>query len=379
VRDAVNVDLNKARKWQRRLGYEQALEIDGPRNMLGGSRIGYFASGDQLYSFDGTTAEAIATLASPFARVSYAKTPLGLLWTDGYRLNIIANGVSQRAVPALPNPAPVISAGAGGALTAGTYGVTYATETAEGQQSAWAVPVYLDVPEGGSITVQQTGHTEGIAVFVTAVDGELFYKSAVLAVGQTSVSVPIARTSGQAVSYEVVDELQGGDLLAFNKGRTMVARGPIVTYSMPWSIGLYRPAFDYIPFPQDVTLIETVEGGTYIATLAETYWLPGGDISQAQLVTIANFGAVKGTATDIPNSKDRMWFTSRGPVRAGQNGELALLQDEQIAFEPMTEGAGMFREQQGLRQYVAAMKGSTGAAAAVFGSYMDAEVIQPGA
>ena len=42
----------------------------------------------------------------------------------------------------------------------------------------------------------------------------------------------------------------------------------------------------------------------------------------------------------------------------------------------MAEGAGMYREQQGMRQYIAALTGKTGASGAVFGSYMDAEVIK---
>jgi len=125
--------------------------------------------------------------------------------------------------------------------------------------------------------------------------------------------------------------------------------------------------------------VASVEGGAYIATLSETWWFPGGDISKADAVRLLPYGAVRGTLSKMPNSTDLMWFTPRGPVRATQGGEVVALQDQQIAFPEADAGASIWRESNGLRQLISAITSNPRSppGAAVAGTYMEAEVIQP--
>lgn len=376
VRDAVNVDLSSVGTFQRRPGMELALAGTNCRSLFDAGPIAYYADGAQLKSFNGTSSAVIASLASSYAKVAYTKSPRGLIWSDGFSNNMVSGGVSRRLATPAPNPEPVVAANGPGALRAGTYGVFFASVGSDGQQSAMTFPVYVAVPANGAIQITCLAYASRVAVFVTAQNGEIFYRETYIEPGQTTAVLPMVSSAGQPVKYEVHSELPPGDILAIHNGRLIVGDGAFVYYSLPYNYGIHRPAFDYIPMGDEVTLIAPVEGGVFIATTKETRFFAGGDIASAEPTTVLPYGAAKGTLSEVLESTDLMWFSARGPVRGASDGSVVALQDKQISFEPMAEGAAMYREQQGMRQFVAALTGKTGSSGAVFGSYMDAEVIK---
>lgn len=377
VRDAVNVDLSAAGTFQRRPGFAQVVTKTRCRDIFEHKDGALFASESSLFNFDGKVAAEVSPLASPFARVCYTDTPLGVVWSDGFSLKLLAGGSVKQLVPAKPNPEPAISIGSG-SLVAGTYGVMFRSVRADGQQSAPTIPQHITVPANGAIVVSSAGHVDDIAVFVTAVDGEIFYREATIGVGQTSLSIPLVSSGGQPVRHEVISEIPPGKMLGLHYGRLLSVDGAFLFYSLPWAMGLHRPASDYIPLDEDITMIAPVTGGLYLSTVSATYWLAGGDVSKSNMNQITPYGAVKGTLTKVPNTTDLMWFSARGPVRATQDGQIALLQDDAIAYgvDTSAPGAAMFRETNGLRQFVAALAPKSNASSAVFGSFMDAEVIK---
>lgn len=378
VRDALNVDLSDVGTLQRRPGTTKKLSGTNVRDLFQIQGGALFADGDRLKLFNGSSASEVATLTTPHARVSYVQTPLGVVWSDGYRLNVY-KGTSKRLAPATPNPEPFAVAASGGALTAGTYGVMFTSIRSDGQQSAPTIPVYVSVPQGGIIQVTASGHADRIAVFITAPDGEVFYREGSIEVGQSSAIFPLVRGEGQPVAFEVTADLPAGAILALHKGRLLSAVGPYLYFSQPWNMGLYRPATDFIPMAEDITLVAPVEGGVYLATLAETWWLPGGDITKADAIRLHPYGAVRGTLARLDDSNDLMWFTPKGPVRASQDGQIQALQEDAVVFPSADAGASIWRESNGLRQLISAISTnpSIPPGAAVAGSYMDAEVIQP--
>jgi hypothetical protein len=376
VRDAVNVDLSTSNTFQRRPGVERVIEDDNCRCLFASkSGQAYFAAGNLLFSFNGEESTAVASIASAHTPVAFADSPLGVIWSDGFSINLIRNGLSQPVAPLKPNPEPLATPMAGGSMRQGIYGVSFASERADGQRSAMTTPQFITVTNNGFIRITASGHTQKIAVFVTAADGEIFYRAGTLAVGQTSLDIVLSTVNGEAVNYLVMDAMPAGNLLTVHNGRLLSIAGKYLYISLPYAFGLYRPVYDYIPLPDDITLAASVEGGLYLATDKTTYFLPGGDITQANLVQVAPYGAIAGTLSPIPNSTDLLWFTPRGQLRASQDGSIALLQDKEIAFPTASAGASMVRESNGLRQFVAALSGPVPSGGAVMGSYMDAEVI----
>ena len=60
---------------------------------------------------------------------------------------------------------------------------------------------------------------------------------------------------------------------------------------------------------------------------------------------------------------------------AASGSKLKLEQDSRIAYGSAQSGASVFRDENGLRSFVAALSGSTPSGGAVMGSYMDAETV----
>ena len=377
VADAVNVDLTEAGTFQRRPGAQRVVAGSNTRSLTSSGGYGYYAAGDTLFRFDGgVSSSAVATLASPYANVCYAETPNGLAWSDGYTLNLLRNGATSRMAPPVPNPAPVAIGQAGGALRAGMYAVCFATVAPGGQRSALTGPYFVDVPENGRIRLTMAALAATVDVFVTAPDGDIFYRDRTLPIGTTLQDLSVITSSGEPVVHEVTASLPPADILAYHNGRLLSVQGQFIRYSMPYNLGLYKPGSGYIPVPDVVTLVAAVEGGVYVATASKTWFLPGGDVSKASMDEIAPYGATPGTLAAVPNSKDVTWFSPRGPVRASIDGSITLLQDRQIAFSKADSGASIYRETNGLRTLITALSGSSpGSGTAAFGCYMTARSV----
>lgn len=368
LRDAINVDLSASGTPQRRGGYKQIAAMPGCRDIFEAPNFALFASASKLYKFDGGSPIEVADLPSEHSRVACVDSPSGVIWSDGFSLNLL-DGDSRRLSPKQPSPIPSVSGIAGGSLVGGTYGVRF-TSVVDGRQSAATNPVFVDVPDNGAI---QVAASTGLNVFVTACDGSVFYREA-LTTG-LSITIPILASSGQPMSGDIVGELPAGRMLAIHRGRLLSVSGPILYYSLPYSFGIYRPAFDYVPLSENITLVKPVEGGVYLATAKETFFLAGDDISKASLNRIAPYGAIRGTVANQPNSINPVWHSPRGPVFADQSGGLTIPQDRDIAYSSAESGASIVRETNGLRQLVTTLSSSLPSGGAVFGSFMDAKVI----
>lgn len=372
VHDALNVDLNTSGTFQRRPGYELAIALGQCRSLWDGGRHGAFvASGAELSRFDGETVTIVGQLTSGVAEVAYDETPVGVVWTDGALVRLISGDASQPLSPSQPNPVPSVAPGTGGSLVAGTYAVCFATVDAYGVRSSLTYPKYFDLADNGKIEISAV--SAPVDVFITPPDGDVFYRYGRIS---SATDIGIFNPSGEPIAYQVIDSLPGGEAIAYHYGRLCTAKGGLVSYSLPYNLGLYRPAFDYIALDESVTLMASVVGGLYLATATKTYFLSGQNVADASLRQVANFGAIRGTLTKHPADMSVLWFSSRGPVSASPDGSLSLLQDKQVSFPTAGAGAAMYREENGLRQLVAALSPSTPSSGAVASSYMDAEVIK---
>lgn len=373
--DASNVDLTAAGTLQTRAGVTEAIEAENCRSLFSVDAMGALAAvGSNLVQFTGSAFANLATLASPFARVAYTKTPMGVVWSDGFTMNMVRVWVNGPLLPSTPNPTPAVSVASGGSLIEGTYGVSFAAVMPDGRRSAMTIPVYVDVPAAGRIEISSPAQAYPVNVYVSAPNGEVFYRCGRFQSGAFSVGT--LNQDGESMVYEVMDLLPAGRVLGYHDGRLLSAVGAYLFYSQPYSLGLHKPASDYIPFKSDIKLIASLSPGVLIVATEDEHWRISGEINQATAVQIAPYGAVEGTMAEVPNSKSLMWFTPRGQLRAGQDGSIELLQDAQIQFPTAPLGAGVFRETNGMRQYIASLSQPVPSGAAVARSFMDARVIE---
>ena len=372
VRDAVNVDLTQAGSFQTRQGFEQVLNT-GMRSLFAVDGTAAIAAvGSDLVKFTGSSFSKLDDLASAYSSVGYTKTPLGVVWSDGSRLGLVRNWTSGDVAPSLPNPQPSVSAASGGSLKAGQYGVCFATVLSDGRRSAFTVPVYLDVPENGRVEIAGGGLL--VTAYITAVNGDVFYKAGNLSGG--SLSVGIVKENSEPVAYEYLEPMPTGRVLGYRDGRLLVAVGSVLYYSLPYQYGITNPATNFIPFPSDIRVIVDLDGALIVGT-SDAHWSIPGDIAAPESMTqVAPYGAVEGTVTALPNSEAVMWFTARGPVMGSPDGSIAMLQDKEIQFPSAAAGAAVFQEQDGMRKFLASLSKPVPSGAAVARSFMDARVIE---
>jgi hypothetical protein len=375
VRDAVNVDLSTASTFQTRPGFTLAISEAQCRSMFSvDAMASLMAVGSELRKFTGSASTKVADIASPFVSVAYTKTPFGPVWSDGFRMRLVRNWIDEPLLPPDPNPSPSVSASSGGSLLAGAYGVAFAAVMPDGRKSAMTVPVYVDVPASGRIQISTSAQAYPLAIYVTATNGELFYREAIIQSG--SASIGILNQAGEPASFDVLQMLPAGRVLGYHDGRLLSAVGPYLYHGQPYSLGLHKPDSDFILFPDDIRIIASLDTGILIVATESAHWRITGPLSQASMTQIAPYGASLGTMVDLPNSKGLMWFTPRGPLSASQDGSISLLQDAEIQFPRADVGASVFRETNGMRQYITTLSQPVPSGAAVARSFMDARVIE---
>lgn len=375
VRDAVNADLTAAGSFQRRPGSTLVLAGNRCRSLWAAGDAGYFADGNRLLRFDGIGTVQVGALSAADALVSFTQTPRGVVWSDASQLCLIG-GASSRplAVPA-PNPEPAVAAGSGGSLPQGSYLVAFANLNSAGERSALTPFNVVAVPANGAIDLTfAAGRTLDIQVFVSAVDGSQLYSEAIVAAAATSARLVLVTSQGSPVTDELEAAMPPGSIVREYRGRLLTAYGNTLFYSNPYDYGTYRPATGYVLLDAPVTLCEPDEDGVYIATALKTWFCRGADFASADLQLIAPFGAIPNTAVAEPNTLNLLWSTPRGAARAA-NGALVLVQDANVAFSQASNGAALFREENGLSQLISVLTGVVPTGAASASSYMDAETV----
>jgi hypothetical protein len=190
------------------------------------------------------------------------------------------------------------------------------------------------------------------------------------AVSTYTLAIPPALT-GRCLT-ELTAPIPAGEIVRFVNGRLHVAAGNILYYSLPYAPGLYDPVSCYIPFPDPITMVETVPNALYVATETTTYFIDD-DIAKAELKPLLPYGAVRRTSGTLPNENSCWWMSARGAVIGDEKGTVRNLQEDQLFIDPAHTGAGLVREQEGARHLIASTFNATPSLTAV-GSFMEATV-----
>lgn len=367
LRNAVNVDLTAAGTLQRRKGSTLVVPGSDCHSLWSDGEQAFYVDGTNLKRFTG---EVVATGLAYGRPVSFCKAPTSdVIWTDGVRLEAIDQGAV--AVPT-PNPAPTVTASTGGALHAGHYQVCITAVAADGRESGSTWPVQVQVQDSGRIEVSGLPGTL-VNIYVSPLNGDALYLTA--STTASSYIIPVMGAQGAQCQTLNLRPLPAGRFVREYHGRLLVADGSGLYYSEPWAYGLYNPLRGYIP-QAGITLLEPGQTGVYVATAGKTYWLSGLDVDQVERVSeLLPYGAIEGSAAHLENSNDIAWFSVRGLVIGTQDGQVKNMQEENIAVGAAQAGATLYREQDGMRQLVAAVSGAQESRAAA-NSYMTMEVVR---
>jgi hypothetical protein len=351
LRNLVNCDVDNSGRVRSRKGYERVY--DGTNtNSLYNCALGTFFWEDgslKLLNSDRSATTLRTGLASPLC---YEFADGKVFFSDGTLIGLIDENLEAHpwgiSAPAAPSVV-----GVPGTLAAGAYIVFTVGVSATGEESSPSEPVAFSLSSEGGLAVS-VGLVPGAAsvdVYVTSANGEVGYKQASTVSGGIGY-VYVYDSSGRERVPIYSTPMPGCSIIHYYRGRIYGAAGSVLWYSEPYAYGRVMRQTNFFQFPAEISIVISVPDGIYLVA-DRHYFMAGNDVTTFEAVRGWPYKAIKGTAVSIPNSRDVMWMSERGVVRASLGASIKNLQEDHVAVDLGTEGCAMFREQDGLRQYVA--------------------------
>lgn len=319
LREAENVDIDNARRLRRREGEMLVQAMTAPHSMFGG----YLVRDSAIYAYIPypTYNETFVKSLTSNARMSWHEEGGDIFYSNGTDSGRITGGVFYPLGLTTP-VAPTCSAVAG-TLMAGTYQVAvsqYNDVTGEEGGVSPSSNPELMIDGGVRVTLPSvvTGATH-INVYISTVNGSIPALVGKYTGAYVDITTTPATTREAPQRFEA--PLPAGRLF-FSNGRLCSFSGQNLYVGLPFRYGYYDIVAGWLAFKDNVTIGAANQKGTYVATEANTYWIPGdlGDVKD----TISEpfpFGAVLGTEWRHPATTDIGWFSENGFIVANTQGE----------------------------------------------------------
>ncbi|MBF0516399.1 MAG: hypothetical protein HQK97_04645 [Nitrospirae bacterium] len=362
VADCRNFDIDNEGRLRSRKGRKRVYAGDC-HSLFSHHGISYFREGDTLKSLIKIGSLFItATIATGIPagrrRMWYAPVNDCIYYSDGVVTGVIQNGQS-RAWGITPPPLPVLRGSPVGSLPQGTYqaAVTYVRN--DGYESGAVGVVRIEASGGFSIDYAASGNPAivSINIYISARGTDTLYlvystganhSGTYLYDGTTTLSVPL----NTMFEYPPA----AGQLVEFFYGYMLIASGNVLFYSEPYRYESFKYASNFMVFENRITLLCAVKDGLFVGTDTDIYFLQGTDILQLRRFSVAGYGAVYGSPTRGKPYADVVYFLSRrGICRVTTGGQLENLTDDVIYVDTGDDGAGYYREQGGIEQYIVSM------------------------
>lgn len=381
LRDSVNFDIALSGRIRRRVGTNRVYS--GTTRSIASTGVHLlFAEGTEL-KMGLPNPTTLRSDLSTDRRVSYTHINHTFYYSDG----LVSGRVfqDQTHVPhwsvARPSSAPIISASAGGVLYPGRYRVklTLVGETnEEGPSSAEAA---VDIAIGEHISIDLfplvlDPFVTHFNIYVAGPNDETFFRLAQVPVATVSHEIFSNSAAYGTLGTDLMEVVPPCEIVEHFAGRMWGITGSTVWYSESLRFGLYTPRHNFFMFPEEVTVFAPCEDGIY-AVADKTYWLPGRNPKEMQLVTLGDFKGVKYSATKVRNSRTVAWFTPYGWAIGAPGGQFKIASENRIAAASYEEGATLFREERGDRQVIGNFK-SGAESPFVSSDFADMEIVRRG-
>ena len=357
---ASNVDIDQAGHAQRRSGYSLVSATAHANLWQADGFVLATVAGDLV----NVTALAVLHAGVGAARMWYCPLPDGrTLYANGTTQGIVNAAGTAVSTWGVPIPASAGVAGdAAGLLHAGDYlwALTHTrlADGAEGGAIHCAGPVAissggvtftgLPVLIGYRTNVYLTSHNGGERFLAGSTSGDTLTFSG----KNTELQLP-CRT-------EFARPAPAGRLVAFWRGRALVAVGNALFASRPHSWELFDIRRDFKQFSADITLVQPVADGIFVGTEQELAFLAGAQWDQLAYVRKIQGAVVLGSGVAVPGDKikggnpgEAMLCIANGLITAGFAGGGVAPLTESVYASTASEVAATFRMQGQIPQYLA--------------------------
>ncbi len=156
-----------------------------------------------------------------------------------------------------------------------------------------------------------------------------------------------------------------------------------------WATELYLYRYvdktrNFLQFESDITAIGAVTDGLYVGT-RDALWFLSGAFGEMRRIRALTHGVLPGSMVRVPASlilpnqsvtRDAVMAMTDGGLCACQDGGMVYnLTQTTVLFPEAVDAAAMFRQQDGINQYVGVLNSAgTPASTARIGDYVDAEI-----
>lgn len=344
LRDAVNVDIRTSGKVVSRKGVEQMLALPGAHSIYADDERMVWADADTLYMCrEDLLPVELLTNSLLSTRLSYVTVNGEIFFSNEYiNGKITAADVYAPWGIAVPTSAPT-----GSGTTVETldrlYNVACTFVTATGEESG-AGP-HTSVLCGDTPTIRVSNlpqptdsRVTHIRVYVTNIDGKVYYRQTDVPVGLTSVLLSGFFANGAPLRTQFNSPPPPGQLLTYLNGIIYIASGNTIWHTEPLNYNLADNAGNFFMHSQRITLLTAVPDGLYVSS-EHTYFYSGVGTDDVKRVEVLPYKAVEGAAMRVVDTTDVMWFSERGFVRATKGGQVKNLTEDQLAVPAYTTGA----------------------------------------
>jgi hypothetical protein len=351
---ATNIELDETGKPYRRLG---ATELDAvaSHSLWANDELAYVVRGGTLRQImpDLTITDLGITISGP--RVAYSRVGNDVFFSDNLIKGVV--GTNGYRPWGIAPPIPAYSKGVGD-LRAGTYLVTTTYLRTNGLESGASPVVSVPCTGAESIVVTMPASADPLAggwqVYVSDTNGEVPYLIATMLASDTTATIsalPAARTL--AVRTLRCGPPPAGQVVGNYKGRTYVADGAYLWYSLPYEYELFHKAMNFLPFSAPVKTFNAVADGIYIGTEDATVFLHGDDPATFVQKPAAPYGTVLGTESLIPAyyfgkgdnpTPVQLWMSKQGLCAGLEGGHfMNLTGGRYVLPEGVAKGASLLK------------------------------------
>ena len=365
LRRAINIDISDSGKVARRRGSSQVYAGSIERNSLwsGSSRTLFVESGH----LKELLVDSAGNFSSALVRLDVGARPMKYLELNGmiYYTNNVVTGMIGPDGEAwdwgVPNPQtqPNLTPGGSGELAPGTYQVAITWLNERGEESGTGLAAVTEVTaEDGSIQLSDfppaPAGVSWVRVYCSHQNGEGLYRVADLIPGIPFYRINrVSNTSTLRLETQFGCPPFPGHLLEYHDGRIYIARDNVLWCTQPMRYNLTKPAHDFFQFPDFISVCLSVDSGLYVCSGDATYFITGIDTASLEQDQVLPYGGVYDTGIHIPHYDAVAWFSHRGIVLGGEQGDTFNVMEDRVAAGKYGFGTMLWREHRGIRQFVA--------------------------
>ncbi|HEY1034562.1 MAG TPA: hypothetical protein VGE09_06235 [Pseudoxanthomonas sp.] len=396
LRDAQNVDLDKAGWPSRRRGQERVFQGTLTHSLWSDDELsfGLLVDDGQLHAIapDGSV-EPLGRVVGSLP-LSYTLVNDRVYFSSRAACGIVTQGLEVFDwAPEQPAGVPQVDAVSGYGLTRGQYQILVTFTDVLGRESGCGRAVAIELADDSGIQLSSIPKPADpttsplVNIYCSDPNDQVMRLATTIPAGTASGMITSA-AQGRALTTQFLVPLPAGQIVRNVNGRQYVAVGREVLYSEPLRYGLYNPVRNRIRFNAEVDVMEPAGNeGLFVASGKRTYWLGGRDPADFSQRIARMAGAVPGSGIRVPGNVLGLETTEDMPVwlaRSGHfcvgmpSGAIAVLKDGEAVVPSADRAAVLFRQQDGLQQIIAALRGPRSQGLAV-GDKLIAHVIYDGA